>query len=84
MSNRFNYRCPRCHSQDYITICASLNVRLTSTGTTGEASNLGPDDWCCESGAGCDACGFEGAVKDFESSGGATVVSIQSRMRGAR
>lgn len=32
MSNRFNYRCPKCGSPDEIEICAFVSVRLTNDG----------------------------------------------------
>jgi hypothetical protein len=44
-----------------------MSVRLTSTGTEGDASNCGPDDWTGENGG--DACGYSGTVKDFEPTG---------------
>jgi len=69
MGNRFNYRCPKCGRPDEIEIDAIVSVRLTSTGTEGDASNCGPDDWTGENGAGCDACGYSGTVKDFEPTG---------------
>ena len=43
MGNRFNYRCPKCGRPDEIEIDAIVSVRLTSTGTEGDASNCGPD-----------------------------------------
>jgi hypothetical protein len=52
MANRFNYRCPKCGSQDHITICAFASVRLTSHGTEGDVSDLGPDDWTSGNAAG--------------------------------
>ena len=77
MANRFNYRCPNCGNQDHIEICAFASVRLTSTGTAGTVSNLGPNDWSSENAAGCDACGYEGAVKDFEPPASEVVVSFK-------
>ena len=38
----------------------------TSTGTEGDASNCTPEDWTNFNGAGCNACGYEGEVKDFD------------------
>ena len=32
MSNRFNYRCPKCGSPDHIEITSFISVRLTSDG----------------------------------------------------
>jgi hypothetical protein len=66
MGNRFNYRCPRCGSPDEIEITALVSVRLTSTGTEGDASNCTPEDWTDFNGAGCNACGYDGTVKDFD------------------
>jgi hypothetical protein len=45
VGNRFNYRCPKCGSPDEIEIIALVSVRLTSTGTEGDASNCTPEDW---------------------------------------
>jgi hypothetical protein len=61
MGNRFNYRCPKCDSPDEIEIEAIVSVRLTSTGTEGDASNCTPEDWTDFNGAGCNACGYDGA-----------------------
>lgn len=69
MGNRFNYRCPKCGSPDEIDIEAIVTVRLTSTGTSGDASNCGPEDWTDVNPAGCAACGYDGMVKDFEPTG---------------
>jgi hypothetical protein len=66
MGNRFGYRCPKCGSPAQIEIDALVPVRLTSTGTEGDASNCGPDDWTDENGAGRSACGYSGTVKDFD------------------
>ena len=82
MSNRFNYRCPHCGSSDQIEICAIVAVRLTANGAV-IANNVRDVDgsyWTAENAAGCDACGFNGAVKDFEPHG-ATIIHIRSRMR---
>jgi hypothetical protein len=78
MSNRFNYRCPKCGSPDAIEICAFVGVRLTSDGAEiSEHENpLDGGSWCSENPAGCDACGFEGLVKDFEPTTGATVIDL--------
>ena len=81
MSNAYDYCCPRCHSADYIAICAVVSVRLTSTGTIGDAASLGPNNWCSESGAGCGSCDYEGIVSDFKPPETASVISIQSWMR---
>jgi hypothetical protein len=37
MGNRCNYRCPKCGSPDEIEIIALVSVRLTSTGSEGDA-----------------------------------------------
>jgi hypothetical protein len=37
MSNRFNYRCPKCGSPDHINILAFVSVTLTSRGAHDEA-----------------------------------------------
>jgi hypothetical protein len=66
MGNRFNYRCPKCGSPDEIEIIALVSVRLTSTGTEGDASNCTPEDWTDFNGAGCNACGYDGTVADFD------------------
>jgi hypothetical protein len=77
MANRFNYRCPICGSQDHIEICAFASVRLTSYGTEGDVSNLGPDDWSSENAAGYDACGYDGTVENFEPPASEVVVSFK-------
>jgi hypothetical protein len=69
MGNRLNYRCPKCGSPDKIDIEAIVSVRLTNTGTEGDASNCGPEDWTGENAASCDACGYFGTVDDFEPAG---------------
>jgi hypothetical protein len=64
---QLNYRCPQCGDPDHIDICAFVTVRLTSSGTriVDNEGDIGADCWSSENGAGCDACGYEGAVKDF-------------------
>ena len=68
MGNRFNYRCPTCGSADEIEICAFVSVRLTGNGVeiADEVKDIDGSCWSAENGAGCAACGYEGAVKDFE------------------
>ena len=68
MSNRFNYRCPQCGSPDEIEICAFVSIRLTASGAeiAENVQDLDGSCWSAENGAGCAACGYEGAVKDFE------------------
>ena len=46
-----------------------------------DEAELGSENWSCENAAGCEACGFEGAVKDFEPPATGNVVNIHSRMR---
>ena len=67
MGNRFNYRCPQCGSPDEIEICAFVSVRLTATGAeiAEEVQDIDGSCWSAENGAGCGACGYEGAVRDF-------------------
>jgi hypothetical protein len=71
MSKRFDMRCPECGDTDHITIAAIVNVRLTSLGT--EVQDDAPT-WTSENGAGCEACGYEGIVREFENLTGLTVV----------
>jgi hypothetical protein len=63
MSNRFNMRCPKCGDADHIVIAAIVNVRLTSAGA--EVRDETPN-WAGANGAGCEACGYEGKVDEFE------------------
>jgi hypothetical protein len=60
-------------------ICAFASVRLTSTstGTEGDVSDLRPDDWTSGNAAGCDACGYEGTVENFEPPASEVVVSFK-------
>ena len=85
MGNRFNYRCPHCGCPDEIEICAFISVRLTSDGAevSENENSIGGESWCSENAAGCDACGFEGLVKDFEPTG-ATVIELFPRQAGRR
>jgi hypothetical protein len=64
--NRFNYRCPSCLQRDSIGICAAINVKVTSNGAVidDDISNLGPEHWCSESAAGCEACGYEACAAE--------------------
>lgn len=82
MGNPFNYRCPKCGSPNEIEICAFISVRLASNGAeiTDEAYIDG-SYWSPENAAGCEACGFEGAVKDFVSSSPAGVISLNEYRR---
>ena len=67
MANRFNYRCPKCGSADEIDICAFVSIRLTADGAeiAEEVQNLDGSCWSAKNAAGCGACGYEGAVRDF-------------------
>jgi hypothetical protein len=67
MGNRFNYRCPQCDSADEIDICAFVSIRLTADGAeiAEEVQNIDGSCWCADNAAGCGACGYEGAVRDF-------------------
>jgi hypothetical protein len=67
MTNRFNYRCPQCGDPDHIDICAFISVRPTSNGAeiADAVKDIDGSFWSLENAAGCEACGFEGAVKDF-------------------
>jgi hypothetical protein len=82
MSNRFNYRCPQCRDSDHIDICAFISVRLTSNGAeiADDVKDIDGSFWSSENAAGCEACGFEGAVKDFAASP-AGVVSLNEYRR---
>ncbi len=67
MSNRFNYRCPQCGDTDHIDICAFISVRRTTNGAeiADGVKDIDGSYWSLENAAGCEACGFDGAVKDF-------------------
>ena len=67
MANRFNYRCPQCGSADEIDICAFVSIRLTANGAAiaEEVWDLDGSCWSQDNAAGCGACGYEGAVRDF-------------------
>ena len=67
MGNRFNYRCPHCGRADEIEICAFVSIRLTGNGAeiAEEVQDLGGSCWSQDNAAGCGACGYEGAVRDF-------------------
>jgi hypothetical protein len=86
MSNPFNYRCPQCGSADQIEICALVAVHLTSNGAriADTVKDTDGSCWSSDNAAGCEACGFEGAVKDFEPAGGANVVQFFPTRRPAR
>ncbi len=82
MGNCFNYRCPQCRRADAIEICAFVSVRLTGTGAeiAGDVKDIDGSSWSFENAAGCEACGFEGAVKDFANAP-AGVVSLNEYRR---
>jgi hypothetical protein len=69
MSNRFNYRCPKCGSPDQVEICAFVAVPLPGNGAAiaADVKDIDGSCWSSENAAGCDACGYQGAVKDFAS-----------------
>ncbi|MGA8755583.1 MAG: hypothetical protein WB611_04520 [Stellaceae bacterium] len=67
MGNRFNYHCPTCGSADEIEICAFVSIRLTDdrAAIAEEVQDLDGSCWSADNDAGCGACGYEGAVRDF-------------------
>jgi hypothetical protein len=71
VSNPFDMRCPKCGSADHISLAAIVNVRITSLGA--EVQDDAPT-WTSDNGAGCEACGYDGEVKEFEKPTGLTVV----------
>jgi hypothetical protein len=81
MGNRFNYRCPECGSADEIEICAFVSVRLTATGAeiAEEVQDIDGSCWSADNAAGCGACGYEGAVRNFESNGAAIIRLFPTR-----
>jgi hypothetical protein len=66
MSNTFDMKCPKCGCEDQIDIQASIWVRVTSDGTDADAPSCGDHIWEPDSVAACEACGYNGKVKDFE------------------
>ena len=81
MSNPFDYRCPKCGSPNEIEICAFIPVRLTSNGAEiADEQYIDGSYWSSDNAAGCDACGYEGAVKDFAADP-AGVVSLHDYRR---
>ena len=82
MANRFNYRCPQCGSPDEIEICALVGVRLTGNGAeiADDVKDIDGSCWSSDNAAGCDACGYQGAVKDF-ASWPARIVSLNDYRR---
>jgi hypothetical protein len=67
MGNRLNYRCPKCGSPDEIEICAFVSIRLTPTPPRlpKRFEDIDGFCWSQDNAAGCGACGYEGAVRDF-------------------
>jgi hypothetical protein len=67
MGNRFNYRGPREGGADEINICAFVSIRLTADGAeiAEDVQDLDGSCWSADNAAGCGACGYEGAVRDF-------------------
>jgi hypothetical protein len=58
---------PKCGSPDDIEICALVAVRLTGNGAeiAHSVKDIDGSYWSSENAAGCEACGYQGAVKDF-------------------
>jgi hypothetical protein len=58
---------PHCGSADEIDICAFVSIRLTSNGAeiAEEVQDFDGSCWSADNPAGCGACGYEGAVRDF-------------------
>jgi hypothetical protein len=82
MSNRFNYRCPKCGSPDEIEICAFVSIRLTATGAeiAEEVQDIDGSCWSADNAAGCGACGYEGAVRNFDPNGAAIIRLFPTRI----
>ena len=59
MTNRFNYRYPKCGSADEIEICAFVSIRLTADGAeiAEDVQDLNRSCWSADNAAGCGACG---------------------------
>jgi hypothetical protein len=68
MGNHLNYRCPQCGRADEIEICAIGSVRLTGNGADMAEvviQDLDGSSWSADYAAGCGACGYTAAVRDF-------------------
>ncbi len=63
MSNQFDLRCPKCQSEDGVTIQIPIWVLLTHDGT--DADTPQDHEWDDNSPATCAACHFDGTVADF-------------------
>jgi hypothetical protein len=57
MSNRFNYRCPKCGSPDQVEICAFVAVPLPGNGAAiaADVKDIDGSCWSSENAAGRDA-----------------------------
>lgn len=72
MANMVQMKCPKCGCEDQIDIQAAIWVRVTSDGTDADAPSCGDHIWCPDSAAACEACDYNGKVKDFEPQAEAT------------
>jgi hypothetical protein len=63
MSNQFDLRCPKCQSEDGVTIQIPIWVLLTHDGT--DADTPQDHEWDDNSPTTCAACHFDGKVADF-------------------
>lgn len=86
MPNPFNYSCPKCGSRDEIEICALVSLRLIGNGATMAEDVIDIDGhcWSSENAAACNACGFDGTVKDFEPAGAAVIQLFGTRQASRR
>lgn len=62
MPNGFEMRCPKCGSEDDISVAATIWVRLYSNGGDVDGDQEWTDDSPCQ----CRDCGHEATVKDFQ------------------
>ena len=65
IATSWGLRCPHCKSCDEIDIAATVWVRLCPDGTDPALSYCGDHAWTDDSEACCNACGFDGRVRDF-------------------
>lgn len=65
-ANSWGLRCPACHSTDDIDIAATVWVRLCPDGTDPDLARCGDHEWSDADPAKCNACGFDGRVRQFE------------------
>jgi hypothetical protein len=63
MSNQFDLRCPKCQSEDGVTIQIPIWDLLTNDGT--DADTPQDHEWDDTSAATCATCHFDGTVADF-------------------